>query len=105
LRIKGNARRERAEYWFGAGRRFSTATDELTPEAMKATSDALRDLTAAAEGYAPTIDANDTGRILRFWKGEKKAEVFIPNHSTNYQPSAQCVLAFDRLWSIVTEQP
>src|SRR6476660_8125597 len=61
LRITCEAHRERAEYWFGSAPPFSTATDELTPEAMRATYDALRDLTAAAEGYAPNIDANDTG--------------------------------------------
>ena len=105
LRVTRESQRERAEYWFGSDHRFSTATDELTPEAMKATSDALRDLAAAIEGYAPTIDANDSGRMILFWKAEQRVEVFIPSHLTSYQPSAECLLAFDRLWSIITAQP
>jgi len=105
LRITREAHRERAEYWFGPDRKFSTATDELMPEVMKAAIDALRDLAAATDGYDPAIDANDSGRAVDYWNGEKSARVFIPYHPTDYQVPPQCVLAFDRLWSIVAGPP
>jgi hypothetical protein len=97
--------RERAEYWFGPGTRFSTTTDELTPDVMQQVSRALAELAAAAEGYAPTIDANDSGRSILFWSAGQTVTVFIPNHRAAYEPSTDCVLAFDQLWTILTECP
>jgi hypothetical protein len=105
VRVTRDAQRERAEYWFAPDHQFSSAVENLSPEAMKALSDALLDLTVAAEGYAPNIDASDSGRSILFWKGEQSSQVFIPSHPASYAPSSQCVLAFDRLWSIVTQQP
>ena len=103
MRITRGAHREKAEYWLSSDRDFASTTDELSHEVMQHVLQALADLAAAAEGYKPDIDANDSGRSIILWKGAEPVTVFIPNHLTNNHTSIPCLLAFDRLWSILTE--
>jgi hypothetical protein len=104
LRITQSAHREKAEYWFHSDPDFISTTDELSHEEMQRVSQALAELVAAAEEYQPDIDANDSGRSIIFWSGTERVTVFIPSHPASYQPPMPCLLAFDRLWTILTGQ-
>ena len=103
LRVTQNGERERAEYWIGSPHDFVSVSDELPDDLLQRVSRALSELALAAEGYRPDVDANDSGRSIIFWRHDQPMTVFIPNHPTACQPPEDCLLAFDRLWSIVTE--
>lgn len=102
LRVTQHGELERAEYWIGSPHDFVSASDELSDDLMQRVSQALSELAVAAEGYCPDVDANDSGRSIVFWRHGKRMTLFIPSHPTAYYPSEACLLAFDRLWSVVT---
>jgi len=62
---------------------------------------ALAELATTTEGYNPDVDANDSGRRIIFWRGTEAASVFVPSHPAGYRPSTSCLIAFDRLWSLL----
>lgn len=103
LRVTRGAQREKAEYWFNSDHDFASTTDELPHEVMQRVSEALTELGSAAEEYRPNVEANDSGRCIIFWRGAETVTVFIPSHPASYHPSRACLLAFDQLWSILTE--
>lgn len=105
LRVTRDAYREQAEYWFGSDRDFISTIDQLSHEVFQRVSQAVADLADAAKGCNPEINANDTGRSIIFWHGDSPVTVFVPNHPASYRPSTLCLLAFDRLWSILVEYP
>jgi hypothetical protein len=103
LRVTQHGGRERAEYWIGSPADFVSASDELPPGLMQRVSKALTALAVAAEEYRPDVDANDSGRNIVFWRHGQPMSVFIPSQPTDFQPPAELVLEFDRVWSDVTE--